>query len=217
MDRRFWKALVLLFACLGWGGCLEPVPPSSMTPTEIPTSLVTSAPAQSPSTSTFVPMPLTPATIMPAHAPAAWPVPPADEPYYEDRTGPVKLLASYYNAVNRHEYARAWAYWENPPNPSYADFVRGFGDTESVLVVVRPPTRFEGAAGSTYAAVPALLNAAHTDGSRHNFVGCFVARRPNVGRPGVDQQWSLFGATVRRSPGRFVDVTVLEQVCTRGE
>jgi hypothetical protein len=69
------------------------------------------------------------------------------------------------------------ACWENPPNPLCENFRQGFADTESVLLVVRPPTRLEGAAGSTYAAVPVLLSAAHTDGSHHNFVGCFVARR----------------------------------------
>jgi hypothetical protein len=138
---------------------------------------------------------------------------PAPETSYDDQTRPVRLLTSYYNAINLGEYARAWGYWEVPPAPSFEDFAEGFAGTESVVLVVLPPTRFEGAAGSTYTSVPALLSATHTDGRQHNFVGCFVARRPNVGRPGVEQEWWLFDAEVQRSPGNTTDVAVLDQVC----
>ena len=119
---------------------------------------------------------------------------PFEEPYYENRTGPAGLLASYYNAVNCREYARAWAYWENPSSPSYEDFVQGFADTAFVRLALRPPTWFDGAGGSTYTRVLALLRATHVDGSRYSFVGCFVARRPNVGGPGVEREWSLYEA-----------------------
>jgi hypothetical protein len=48
-----------------------------------------------------------------------------------------KAILSYYNAINRHEYARAYGYWETPgaPNgvtPVFADFVRGYANTASV-------------------------------------------------------------------------------------
>ena len=111
------------------------------------------------------------------------------------------------------QYARAWEYWEAPPDASFEEFAEGFVGTESVMLVVRPPTRSEGTAGSAYVAIPALLSATRTDGSRHNFVGCFVARRPNAGGPGVAQEWSLLDATVRRTPGNITDVTVLDQIC----
>jgi hypothetical protein len=138
---------------------------------------------------------------------------PAPETSYDDQTGPVRLLASYYNAINLGEYTRAWGYWEVPPDPSFEEFADGFADTGSVTLAVRPPTRSEGAAGSTYVAILALLSATRTDGSQHNFVACFVARRPNVGRPGVEQEWWLFDATVQRSPGNTTDVTVLDRAC----
>jgi hypothetical protein len=138
---------------------------------------------------------------------------PVPETGYDDRTGPVRLLASYYNAVNIGEYSRAWEYWETPPDSSFEEFAAGFADTESVMLVLRPSTHSEGAAGSVYVSIPALLIATRTDGSRHNFVGCFVARRPKVDGPGDEQEWSLFDATVRRTPGNTTAVTVLEQVC----
>jgi hypothetical protein len=138
---------------------------------------------------------------------------PAPLSSYDDRGGPVRLLASYYNAINLSEYARAWAYWETGPASTFEAFAQGFADTESVMLVVRPPTRLEGAAGSAYTAIPALVVATHRDGNRRSFVGCFAARRPNVGPLGVEPEWSLFDATVQRAPGNTTDVTMLDQVC----
>jgi hypothetical protein len=132
---------------------------------------------------------------------------------YDDRRGPIHVLASYWNAVNVQDFARAWAYWERPPSATYDDFVRGFADTPSVLLAVRPAIQIEGAAGSLYASVPALLSAVHKDGSRHNFVGCFVARCPNVDGEDAGQQWSLHGATVRRTADNSMAITLLNQAC----
>jgi hypothetical protein len=159
------------------------------------------------------PTALAKAELLPTARPTAPPPPPIEAAYYEDRAEPVCLLASYYNAINRQEYARAWDYWQSPPSPSYESFVQGFADTASVLLAVRPPTWFEGAAGSTYTRIPALLSATHWDGSRHNFAGCFVVRRPNTGVPAVEQAWSFFDATVHRTPGNTADVTMLEGLC----
>ena len=139
--------------------------------------------------------------------------PSTPETAYADRSGAVSLLASYVNAINRGAYARAWDYWEAPPEDSFEAFVEGFANTASVMLVVRPPTRFEGAAGSTYVAIPTLLSALHVDGSRHNFVGCYVARRPNLGGPGVEKVWSLYDATVEPVPNGSIDVTLLDDAC----
>jgi hypothetical protein len=142
---------------------------------------------------------------------ACEPIPP--ESAYEDREGPVRLLASYFNAINRKEYRRAWEYWESPPNRSYEDFEKGYAETASVLLVVRPPVRVEGAAGSMYAGIPTLLVATHIDGSRHAFVGCYVGRRVNPGTGGVDEGWSLYDAAVNAISGNNTDVTLLIQAC----
>jgi hypothetical protein len=134
------------------------------------------------------------------------------EPLHDDRGSPTRLLASYFNAVDRREYERAWEYWENPPNPSYEDFVQGYGETESVLLVVRPPTFIEGAAGSQYASIPTLLMATHTDDSQHYFLGCYVVRRANPGIEGAPTDgWSLFDATV--SVTGSTDAAQLAEAC----
>jgi len=141
----------------------------------------------------------------------AHPSPVPSEPTTDDRDGPVQLLASYFNAINLRDYARAWDYWENPPNPNFDDFQNGYADTDSVFLVVRPPVGYEGAAGSAYAQVPTLLLATHTDASRHNYLGCYVARSPNLGPDaGV---WSLFDASVQALPGAGASAHLLAGVC----
>ena len=177
-------------------------PPTLATAELLPTASEPPPPATEPiRLETPSPGPPTSTTTPPPAYPTALLSPRIAEAYYEDRTGPVPLLASYYNAINRQDYPRAWDYWEHPPSPSYESFVQGFANTASVLLAVRPPTGFEGAAGSTYTSIPALLSATHWDGSRHNFAGCFVVRRPKASGVGPEQAWSLFNATVHRTPG----------------
>lgn len=119
------------------------------------------------------------------------------DPAYDDQTSPVDLLASYYNAINRGEYERAYAYWEEAPN-SYEDFARGFEDTETIQLIVQPPTRYEGAAGSIYVSIPTALVATHTDETEQTFVGCFVARMSNLVPPDEadEDTWYLYSADV---------------------
>jgi hypothetical protein len=144
-----------------------------------------------------------------------FPPPDQPEPRYDDCTDPVHLLASYFNAVNRREYQRAWEYWKNPPNPSYEDFLQGYAETAFVLLAIRPPTWVEGAAGSQYAEVPSLPIATHTDASVHAFVGCYVAWRVNPDLSGAagEAGWSLDQARVRAIPGHAADAILLEQAC----
>ena len=80
----------------------------------------------------------------------------------------MELLASYFNAVNIREYERAYRYWETPPG-KLEDFARGYADTVGVQLIVQPPTRIEGAAGSLYAEVPTVIIARHRDGSERSF------------------------------------------------
>lgn len=188
-----------------------PQPAVTAPPTALPPTPAPETPTSPP------PSPTAPPTALPTAPPAAPtspPVPPpAPEMPYDDRGDPVRLLASYINAVNRGEYPRAWAYWENPPNPSYEDFVQGYAETASVLLAVRPPTQLDGAAGSLYAAIPSLLLARHVDGSRHAFVGCYVARRPNVDTGGTTPDWSLYDATLSPTPGNRSDAILLSDAC----
>ena len=110
---------------------------------------------------------------------------------YDNPASPVDLLASYYDAVNRQEYERAYGYWQVPPL-DYATFVAGYADTASVQVIVQPPTRIEGASGSLYAAVPIFLIAQHHDGSVLSFAGCMVTRKSNLDNS--TEGWKIYQA-----------------------
>lgn len=164
-------------------------------------------------TITPVPMPETPTIDLPSSSPPTIPPVSPNEEHYHDRGSPVSLLASYFNAINRKEYRRAWEYWETPPNPSFEDFMQGYAETVSVFLMVSPPTFIEGAAGSQYTSIPALMLATHADGSRYAFVGCYVVRRANPDAGAVDEGWSLYDATVHATPNNTTDATLLIRAC----
>jgi hypothetical protein len=133
---------------------------------------------------------------------------------YENLTSPVDLLASYYNAVNRQEYERAYSYWQAPPN-DYDSFAAGYADTASVQLIVQPPTRIEGAAGSVYVEIPTVLIAQHNDGSAHTFAGCIVTRKSNLHPPDIPEEdvWHLYQALISEVPNNSAIPTLLAQGC----
>ncbi|MBZ0302603.1 MAG: hypothetical protein K8J31_22850 [Anaerolineae bacterium] len=133
---------------------------------------------------------------------------------YDNRDSPVDLLASYYNAINRQDYARAYGYWQNAPK-SYADFVSGFADTVSAQVIVQPPTHSEGAAGSIYVQIPTVLVANHQDGTEHLYSGCFVTRKSNLQPPDIPAPdvWHLYSADLTEQPLTRSIPTLLAEAC----
>lgn len=125
--------------------------------------------------------------------------PEAPQPF-ADLTDPVSLLASYYNAINLRDYDRAYSYLASESSGrTVTQFAQGFANTMSVDVFVRVPYHAEGAAGSVYASIPALIIADTTDG-QEVYLGCFVMRRSNVpqGRDGtIDANWQIDRADVQ--------------------
>lgn len=100
-----------------------------------------------------------------------------EEPFRDDRSDPAAIVASYYDAVNRHEYARAWSYFgDDKPVADYAAFVAGYADTARATLRIGPVTT-EGAAGSIYGSVPVAVAATGTDGSVRVFAGCYTTRQ----------------------------------------
>jgi hypothetical protein len=101
----------------------------------------------------------------------------AQEPpaYVDDRSDPASLMRSYYNAVNRQEYARAWSYFAQPP-ADYAAFAAGYAETAQVELALGTPVS-EGAAGSVYTALPMAIRATDSTGSVRVFAGCATLRQ----------------------------------------
>ena len=103
-----------------------------------------------------------------------------DAPYVDDRSDGAKLVQSLYNAIERKEYARAYAYFgDKPPAGDYASFVEGYKKTVDVEVKTGVVTQ-EGAAGSLYAPVPVAVRSVDKDGKERIFAGCYVTRIVNA-------------------------------------
>ena len=96
--------------------------------------------------------------------------------YLDDRSTPEAVISSFYNAIDRHEYARAWSYYQDGEGVAAFDaFVKGYETTASVLVSFGQSAQ-EGAAGSTYYEQPVYLDVTNTDGSHAKFGGCYTLR-----------------------------------------
>jgi hypothetical protein len=143
-----------------------------------------------------------------AQACAAFGVPAPASVKYDNRSRPADMLASFYNAIDRREYARAYGYWEKSPS-SYDQFVAGYADTASVQLLITPPTNFQGAAGSSFVGIPTLLIATHNDGSQQTFAGCYTARASNVQPDG----WRLFRADIAPVPNNPPVAPLLARDC----
>jgi len=99
--------------------------------------------------------------------------------YVDDRSDGPALIRSLYNAINRHEYARAYSYFAKPTD-KYEAFVQGYAKTVDVQVLIGPATQ-EGAAGSIYAPVPVAIKSTEKGGREEIFAGCYVTRIVNPG------------------------------------
>ena len=95
--------------------------------------------------------------------------------YLDDRSAGEAVIRSYYNAVNRKEYTRAYAYWESGASqlPAFTPFQAGYANTKSVTLLTKPGTIGAGA-GQTYYSVPAVITASNTDGTTTTFAGCYT-------------------------------------------
>ena len=100
-------------------------------------------------------------------------------PYLDNRSDPASLVQSYYNAINRREFARAWSYYGDlKPASDLDSFAKGFDDTQFVTVVVGQ-AGVEGAAGSTFFSLPVAITAHRKDGTEAVFGGCYTLRLAN--------------------------------------
>jgi heat shock protein HslJ len=131
---------------------------------------------------------------------------PQDAPR-DDRSDPVATLASYYTTINARDYPRAFRFWDSPPQ-SFEQFARGFADTDRVRLLVDPSPGIEGAAGSVYADIPAIVVATTRNGNERVFAGCYVMRRSNV----QDRGWRIY----RGNLSQVSSNTRLSQILSQG-
>jgi hypothetical protein len=123
--------------------------------------------------------------------------------YIDDRSTASAAVRSFYNAVNRKEYARAYSYWEpdaaQQSLPPFAQWQQGYTGTQSVELQTGHETG-GAAAGNIYASVPVGITAHQSDGSTQRFVGCYTLHMPN---PGIESEppthpMGIRSATIRQ-------------------
>lgn len=132
---------------------------------------------------------------------------------YDDANSPIDLIASYYNAIERGDYLRAYNYWQTHPK-TYASFAAGFADTLSVQLIVQPPPRIGVAAGSVYASIPTIVIAEHTDNTPHIYSGCFVTRKSNVQSPDMpEDSWHIYSGNLKEVTDIAAIPTLLAKSC----
>src|SRR5437899_2104129 len=72
------------------------------------------------------------------------------------------VVRAYYQAINERRFRVAYRLWASggaASGKSLEAFRDGFASTASVEVVLEPPGRIEGAAGSRYVEIPARITA----------------------------------------------------------
>ena len=98
--------------------------------------------------------------------------------YLDDRSSPESLIRSLYNAINHHEYARAWSYYGEAPTKDFATYAKGFEETQHVDVLIGDVAG-DGAAGSIFFNVPTAIRATNGKSQESYFAGCYVLRQIN--------------------------------------
>lgn len=102
----------------------------------------------------------------------------AEDAYLDNRSSAQELVRSLYNAVNRHDFARAFDYFAYPPAKDFAAFQAGYEHTARVDVITGEVTG-DGAAGSTYFSLPTIIKATDDKGAAKVFMGCYTIRQVN--------------------------------------
>ena len=106
-----------------------------------------------------------------------------DGNFIDNRSGPVEVISSLLNAINRKEYVRAYSYLENPSD-TYTNFAAGYTDTKSVTATFGTMISDAGA-GQFHYQVPVAEYVLHNDNSTHIYVGCYVLHLSNPGMQGM--------------------------------
>jgi hypothetical protein len=140
--------------------------------------------------------------------------------YLDDRSTASQLVRSYFNAVNRREYARAYSYWQagaaERDLPPFDEFASGYSHTAAVDLTLGDVTSDVGA-GQLYYAVPVVLRATADDGAVTSYIGCYVAHlaRPQLQALPPFHPLSIESATFRALQDNEDSTVALSAACAR--
>ena len=186
--------MLLLAACVS--ATATPVIP----PPIVPPATDTAAPAASGPTATSGPE----ATVAP-------------DSYIDDRSDPAALMTSFANAINQHQYLRAYSYWRSGAQglPNFDAYEIGYTTTASVDISFGTITGDAGA-GQLHYSVPTKLVSHMTDNSVQTYVGCYIL---HLSQPAIQDTppfvgLSINSATVSAVASNADTATLLGQACS---
>ena len=105
---------------------------------------------------------------------------PATTNYIDDRSTPSQVIVSFYNAINRQEYSRAYGYYSDPTTTlgSFTTFANGYQATVSVNLVFGQITGDAGMSQVHYI-IPVILKATTKNNGHSNYAACYVVHEAN--------------------------------------
>jgi hypothetical protein len=139
-------------------------------------------------------------------------------PFYEDRLDPMTFIESFYNAINRKEYVRAYSYWEPAAAatqlPAYPQFEQGYAATQAVNLTLGQVSGDAGA-GQRYYSVPVTIVSKQAGSKTQPFVGCYTLHlaNPQIQAAPPFQPLSISAANIQAVPANTTAAALLSQVC----
>jgi hypothetical protein len=136
--------------------------------------------------------------------------------YLDDRSDPLQVIRSLFNAVNRKEYARAYDYWAGNAQglPQFQQFQQGYASSVSVQVAFGTVSTDAGA-GQRYYRVPVTLLSTTTANATQTFVGCYTMHLGLPDAQGVPpyQPIAIISATVKQVANSADTASLMAQAC----
>jgi heat shock protein HslJ len=138
--------------------------------------------------------------------------------YLDNRSTAQVVLRSLVNALNRHEFLRAYSYWrpDAAQLPPFEQFEQGYSTTQSVQIIIGTVSSDAGA-GQLYYSVPVILVSRTTGGARQTYQGCYVLHlvQPAIQDTPPYQPLAIQSASIRQVSGSSGTLPV-DQGCAAG-
>jgi len=156
------------------------------------------------------------ASETPSFSPVAFP---ATSDYIDDRSTPSQVIVSFYNAIGRQEYSRAYGYYSDPATTlgAFTPWTNGYLTTVSVDLVFGQIIGDPGMS-QVYYTLPVILKAITKPNIHNNFAACYVVHETNPDVYGSPQVLPIGMSIVRASavPSSLTasDASVLATACS---
>ncbi len=134
--------------------------------------------------------------------------------FLDDRSDGLHLVRSFYNAINRNEWVRAYAYYDDQVGVAYADFEAQYQHITSAAVTFGQITGDAGA-GNFYTSVPVIVTLTDDNGTASRQAGCIVTHLSSPSAQATPPFKPLSIRSVKFSPlaADADEASILASVC----